>query len=426
LKRDPGPALVHILFGLLVLAYFFAFFFRVSAAVILPRLASEIGMSAAMTGFLSSLYYYSYAAVQPLCGSLNDRWGPLRVVAAGLFVAAAGASVFMFASDPWSLAAGRLLTGLGLGPMFSGALVFQANAFPPHRYSFYSSITLAVGNLGAVVSVGPLGLALDRWGRGSVFLFLALASLLLAGLLLLKREDDPVLRANQKSQRRVMGLREQLRTGFSTMASCRELRSLTLLWSICAAATLSFQGLWSVAWYQTAYGPAGNAARGWASAIGLGVMAGTLLGGRILPATEERLRALKLGFCINLGAWILLWLGIYWLVPFFLTGTLGFLVGVTSGILMVHCPTAVNEMAPRSRAGAVLGVANMLVMVCAVAFQWGTGAILGRFHSPAAGAYSASGFLVTYGVVIAVIASSAMTLSRMRNFAEAVRKAAAE
>ena len=63
MKRDPGPVLVHVLFGLLVLAYFFAFFFRVSAAVILPRLASEIGMSAAMTGFLSSLYYYSYAAV---------------------------------------------------------------------------------------------------------------------------------------------------------------------------------------------------------------------------------------------------------------------------------------------------------------------------------------------------------------------------
>ena len=133
-----------------------------------------------------------------------------------------------------------------------------------------------------------------------------------------------------------------------------------------------------------------------------------------------------MGFCLNLGAWILLWLGIYWLVPFFLTGTLGFLVGVTSGILVVHCPTAVNEMAPRSRAGAVFGVANMLVMVCVVGFQWGTGAILGRFPAQDGGAYSAAGFLVTFGVVIAVIASSGMALLGMRGFAEAVRKAAAE
>gem|GEM_PF-5266816 len=57
MDRNPANALLHFLFGLLVMAYFFSFFFRVSAAVVLPRLASEMGMTAAMTGFVSSLYY---------------------------------------------------------------------------------------------------------------------------------------------------------------------------------------------------------------------------------------------------------------------------------------------------------------------------------------------------------------------------------
>ena len=137
LGRNSVNILLHFLFGLLVMAYFLTFFFRVSAAVVLPRLASEMGMTAGMTGFVSSLYYYADASIQPLCGSMNDRWGPLRVVGAGLVVTAAGSALFMSASTPWTLAAGRLLTGLGLAPMFSGALVYQATAFPAHRYAFY-------------------------------------------------------------------------------------------------------------------------------------------------------------------------------------------------------------------------------------------------------------------------------------------------
>ncbi|HPI98307.1 MAG TPA: MFS transporter, partial [Synergistales bacterium] len=70
----------YLLYCLLISAYFFSFFFRVSASVVLPELASRWGMSATLTGFISSLYFYAYALMQPLSGNLNDRFGPLRVV----------------------------------------------------------------------------------------------------------------------------------------------------------------------------------------------------------------------------------------------------------------------------------------------------------------------------------------------------------
>lgn len=426
MDRNPGNVLLHFLFGLLVTAYFLSFFFRVSAAVILPRLAVELGMSAAMTGFVSSLYYYAYAAVQPLCGSLNDRWGPLRVVAVGLVVTAAGAAIFMFASTPWSLAAGRLLTGLGLAPMFSGALVYQATAFPPRNYAFYASITIALGNLGAVVSVGPLGAAIDRWGRSSVFLLLALTSLALAGLLIMKRKADPVRASARQTARSRGSFWGHFRLGFSTLGSSREIRSLTLLWGVSVAALLAFQGLWSVAWYETAYGVTSSLARNWASATGIGVMAGTLLGGRFSPGPEGRMKAIGLGLSLNLGAWVALWLGIALRLPLWVTGTLGFLLGSATGLLVVHFASALNEMTPRPRAGAVLGVVNMLVMVAVIVFQWGTGAILGRFPGTQPGSYSPLGFLVTFGAAIAVVALSAMALGGMKNFREAVKGAAAE
>lgn len=426
MNRSPGNILLHFLFGLLVMAYFLSFFFRVSAAVILPRLALELGMSAAMTGFVSSLYYYAYAAVQPLCGSLNDRWGPLRVVASGLVVTSAGAAIFMHASTPWGLAAGRLLTGLGLAPMFSGALVYQAAAFPPRRYAFYSSITIAMGNLGAVVSVGPLGAAIDRWGRSLVFLLLAVASLLLAGLLVMRRKEDPVRASTRRATQPRVRFREHFGLGFSTLWSSREFRSLTLLWGIAVAALLAFQGLWSVAWYQTAYGVAASSARNWAGAIGIGVMAGTLLGGRLSTGPEDRMKAIRLGLTLNLGAWTVLWLGIALRLPLHVTGTLGFLLGAVNGLLVVHLASALNEMTPRPRAGAVLGVVNMLVMVAVIFFQWGTGAILGRFPGPQGGSYSPLGFLVTFGVAIAAVAASSAAFRGMRNFRETVKGAASE
>ncbi len=425
MEGNPKAGLVHFLFGLLVTAYFLSFFFRVSAAVILPRLASEFGISAAMTGFISSLYYYAYAAVQPLCGSLNDRWGPIRVVSAGLVVAAAGSALFMFASTPASLAAGRLLTGLGLAPMFSGALVFQATAFSPQRYAFYSSVTLAMGNLGAVVSVAPLGAALDLWGRPAVFLALSVASLVLAGLLLSRKEEDPVKASRSRANLPGTPFFDHLRLGFSTLASSREHRCLSLLWGVSVAVLLAFQGLWSVAWYQAAYGVSASSARNWAGIVGIGVMAGTLLGGRLGCGTEKRMRAMREGLFLNLGAWIALWLGIAAGLPLYLTGSLGFLVGVATGYMVVHLASALNEMTPRQRAGSVLGVVNMLVMVSVIVFQWGTGAILGHFPGLRPGTYSQLGYLVTFGAAIAAIALSLSALRGMRGFAGKVEEAKA-
>jgi hypothetical protein len=123
---------------------------------------------------------------------------------------------------------------------------------------------------------------------------------------------------------------------------------------------------------------------------------------------------------LNLAAWVALWLGIALRLPLAVTGSLGFLLGGATGFLVVHFASALNEMTPRERAGAVLGVVNMLVMVSVIAFQWGTGAILARFPGSKAGSSSSLGFLVTFGVVIALVALSSLAFRGMRRFLEAV------
>ena len=121
------------------------------------------------------------ALSQPIGGLLNDTFGPMLVAAVGLGVAALGALSLGMAQSVIGLAAGRMLTGIGLTSILSGTVAFQAAAFPPDRYAFFSGVTYFMGNLGAVVSVarssaremGPkqrvrrAGRAHSRAGRGA-------------------------------------------------------------------------------------------------------------------------------------------------------------------------------------------------------------------------------------------------------------------
>ena len=73
-----------LIYSMLVSAYFFSYFFRVSSSVSLPIIAGEWGMSASLVGLISSLYFYAYAFMQPVSGALNDRFGPMKVVSLGM------------------------------------------------------------------------------------------------------------------------------------------------------------------------------------------------------------------------------------------------------------------------------------------------------------------------------------------------------
>ena len=407
---SPAPSqpregtLVLFLYALLVTAYFFSFFFRVSASVVLPQEATRLGLSAATAGFISSLYYYAYAVTQPLCGVLHDRFGPLRVVAFGMALTGVGEILYVLSPTVLSLGLWRLLTGLGLAPMFSGALLFQSRAFPQERYPFYTGLTLAVGNLGAVASVGPLGFALERWGKEGVFSFLALVSLALAATLMALGGKGPL----QSPSRGKLELGEKLGTAARTLVTVPSLRSVTLLWGLLLGALLAFQGLWAVAWYRTAFDISTATARNWATLIGLGVIAGTLLSGRLRGLRSVLLRR---WYAITGLLWVTLLALAALTDSVALVGSTGFLLGLASGAFFVQGASALNEGTDPSRRGAVLGTANMFIYVGVIAFQWGTGSLIGLFER-GSGHYEPMGFLVAFGATTLLVVGGTLLFSQ--------------
>lgn len=436
---------------LLVFAFFFSFFYRVSASVVLPRLGAEWGLSASSIGFVSSLYFYAYAFSQPFAGMLNDTYGPVRVGAAGLAVAAIGALSFAYATSVIGLAAGRVLTGVGLASILSGTVAFQKAAFQPDRYAFFSGVTYFVGNFGAVASVAPLGAALDTWGRHTVFVALAALTVVLGLMLLARRRRDPVVagavvagtpagargRASAAAERpgapapAAAGIAGQLKEAVHTVVTTPQLAAIVVLWTVSYGALMTLQGLWGVEWCRATYDTTASAARLWATMVSAGVMSGNVIGSRMAPAARRRGYAIITTSAATAGAWVLLWSAMALKAPMWASGAACAMVGAASGACFVHLTAGINNLAPKGRGGAVFGVINMMPSVGVIVGQWGAGIVIdggatsagagvGAGAGAGAGAgvavYTHASFVIAFGVILAAMLASQYALVKMKGF----------
>lgn len=402
----------YVSYALLVACYFFTSFYRISASVVMPVVSLEAGMSGALTGFISSLYFYAYAAVQPIGGTLNDRFGPGKIVAAGITVSALGALCFAFGNQPIVFAAGRFLMGLGLGPMLSGSLVFVSNSGMKGRYVFFTGFVLTFGNVGSIVSVYPLGYAMDRWGRESVFTGLACINIFLALSLLFAIRRSNISFGKHISSPVLVVLKKSMRDVFRIPG----LRRMIIPWCFTMGAIMSLQGLWAVSWFETAYKISFLTAQGYASVISIGVMIGHFAGGYIGTSISWRRMMIIVSSGVFTCVFVLYWLGMTLVFPIGITAGLGFLIGASVGVLYDHIIAGVNELSVRGEGGSTFGMMNFFPFIGAIFFQWITGIILSYF--PTDTGFSARGFQITFLAVAIAVAVSGLLLIRIPDFSD--------
>lgn len=411
-----------IVFTFLLLAYFFAYFFRISTSVVMPEIQQQWGLSATLVGFISSMYFYTYAAMQPVCGALNDRFGPLRIVGTGMALAALGSVLFGVAQSPALLIVGRLLQGIGLAPMLSGLFVYQATQYPVVMYTFLSGVSLTVGNFGAVASVAPLSAAVRVWDRTPVFIFLALVSLAISASLFFshqtnkKRDDRKTDCLAAPAGPIFAGLGKQFRDAFGVFRDSANLRRLMILWNVTVGTTLTLQGLWAVSWFSAVYRPEGNGASIAATMIGIGVMLGNMLGGKINAGGKQH-RVVQYCAYSTTAAWFLTLFCFGLKLPMPLTAAAGMLVGICVGASFTQFASAQNSITPQGRGGAVFGIINALSFILSVIFQWGTGAIITHVTEALGRENIGTAFLVAHGVMAGCMFMVCLVASRIRPFA---------
>lgn len=155
-----------------------------SVASVSPDLVMQLGLTYADLGTLIGLYFLPGLALALPGAALGRRFGDKRIVSFGLLLMVAGGVATTWASDFASLAAGRVLSGVG-GVLLNVLMAKMVTDWFAGRREivlamavFVNSFAIGVGL--ATLSLGPLA-SVAGWGAS----FAATAAVALAGLLLL-------------------------------------------------------------------------------------------------------------------------------------------------------------------------------------------------------------------------------------------------
>ncbi|HKX38120.1 MAG TPA: MFS transporter [Burkholderiales bacterium] len=391
-----------VVFGPFAAGYFLSFFFRNVNAVISKDLTAEFALSPSDLGFLTSMYLLAFAAFQLPLGVLLDRYGPRRVVAALLCVAAAGALIFALARDFTMLSIGRALIGLGVSAGLMGAIKAFTLWFPLSRLATLNGLYLAAGGIGAVSATAPAEAILGAFGWRALFGLTCGLSVAAAALVFFVVPERELPGKGET-------LRDQVRA-FGTIFSSGVFWRIALPLVVCHAAYLALQGLWLGPWLYDVAGEAREGVAGYLFATALAYMAGSIFFGVAADRFSERVSRLtvyKLGLCVSLAMFALLAARVQSGLGVILT-----VYGFTSISAALAYALLTPLFAP-ALTGRLSTASNVLMFGFSFLFQWGVGAVL-KLFPVAEGRYAPEGYSAALGLLAALQLATLLWLLPLR------------
>ena len=371
--------------------YFVSYVYRSINAIIGPELAREFGLSAAGLGLLSGIYFFAFALFQLPLGILLDRYGPRRVNATLLMVAAAGGLWFSFADSIVQLTLARALIGLGV----SGCLMASFSAFalwyPVERLATMNGIAFASGMLGAIAVTVPLEVVLRLLSWREVFHGVVGLTVVVSLLLFFVVPEKASSRKAVSNVPLAVQLRE-----YAALARDAAFWRTALCVGASQLAAVSLATLWVATWLRDVAGyTQAEIARALlvfnvvmiAGYLGFGRAADVMArqGRSTLPLLAAGVATASLCLCL-------------------------LMLGVRSGVLVLWSlffgsATAVvlsyslfSRRYPKEMAGRVNSALNVAVFVGMFSGQWAVGAVLNLWPQSAAG-YAPEGYTWALGLL---------------------------
>lgn len=367
---------VYTTYALLIMSYFLSCLIRTSGGVVLPVVSSSIGLSSTAVGLISGMYFYGYTMSQPFCGKMCDDKGPLNVEMCGLVVFTCGLLLFSLAENAFMLCVARFLLGVGAGPTFCGLMVFQAKALPPHLFSKFMGFTIMFGHFGGVVSITPLGSAIDMLGYKNVHYILAIFSVIIIFMLYMMNRRLLFIKSEKEQVSRSSGV---LR-GFRIIFNSRPLLVVVIVWSLTMILQMNLIGLWGVSWISSACLLSQETARNCMSMGGIGVLAGAcIIGctGNKFSKSAAYLRGFYIIQIISLAALII---GVSYCWQWESLAALTFIIGMTLGIINVLCNIFLFKIVGGDLVGTVTGACNVILFLNVLLSQWFSGAFIQKWN----------------------------------------------
>ena len=343
--------------------YFLSYLYRTVNAVLGPVIAGELALPDNALGLLTSTYFLAFGAAQLPLGMLLDRYGPRRVEAALLVIAAIGAAVFALADGLTALTLGRALIGLGVSACLMASFKAFTQWFPPERQASLTGWIMASGGLGALAAAKPLEIALGFTGWREIVLGLAAVTVIVAFVLWKFVPDKPagVVAA---------GWREQL-AGVRQIYSSRHFWRYAPMGFAFTGGFMAVQGLWASRWINVMEHLDGAAVAARLTWMGMAMLAGFLFMGFFATTLVHRGISLEKLFRSAMIAAFLAFaiislqpqLAGHWLWP--VLGACFSLSNIAYSLVAQAFPSQLS-----GRANTAL---NLLVFAGAFGLQWGIG-----------------------------------------------------
>lgn len=366
--------------------YFLSYGLRSVNAVIAPELIRDLGITSADMGLLTSAYFLAFGLFQLPLGLLLDRFGPRRVEAALLLLAAAGCALFGAGQTLTTLVLARALIGLGVSSCLMASFKAFSQWFPVERLPSLTATIMVAGGLGALSASVPVEAALPLLGwRGMFYLC---AALLVASAGFLMTVPDRSALAHSEP------LRQQVRTMLGIFGK-RVFWRFAPQGCLSSGGFMAVQGLWAVPWLMEVNGAARADAAGVLFLLGL-----AMLSGFVFVATCSRwlsrngvapmtLLTLGIGIGLLVEAAIIADLARpAWLWP---------MLGLSFSLSNIAYSQLSAEF-PVELSGRVNTALNLMVFVGAFGLQWGIGALVDGLTL--GGVARTQAFRITFSVLL--------------------------
>jgi predicted MFS family arabinose efflux permease len=348
----------------------------------------ELGITAAGLGLLTSAYFLGFGLFQLPLGLLLDRFGPRRVEAALLMVAATGCMLFAVGHTLATLALARALIGLGVSACLMASFKAFSQWFPLERLPSLTATIMVAGGLGALSASVPVELALPVFGWRGVFFLSAGLLTLTAGFLL--TVPDHASSSHQET------FAQQIRS-LGGIYGNRHFWRFAPQGCLTSGGFMAIQGLWAVPWLLEVEGTTRSGAAGILFLMGLAMLAGFIFvatcSGWLARRGIAPMTVLTAGIGLALGVELAIIMDLAparWLWPL-----LG--LSFSLGNLAYSQLTAAFPVSLSGRANTAL---NLMVFIGAFGLQWGIGAAVDGFAS--GGMVRADAFRTTFAVLLAL------------------------
>lgn len=383
-----------ILFVLAPFALLYALcnYYRSVNAVLAPHLIAAFQLNAAQLGLLVSVYFLCSALFQVPLGLILDRFGPRRVQATLIILAAGGACIFALGSYWPLLLFGRAIMGIGSAGGLMTSILAVTMWFPSSRWPVMTGLVMSLASIGALFSTLPTQLVLNVTDWRHVLLGVALLSIAAVGLLL-------AVVPEKKREAKGESFGEQLR-GLGLIYRDPLFWRFAPLYLTTTGSTMAFQSLWAGPWLHDVAGFGANAVATHLLVISALQICSYFVIGWL--ATTLAKFNIKLPHIVMTGSAIY----IASVTPLLLPNGAGvWSVILGAGLLSnvnTLCYSIMSRHFPKHMTGRANAALNFFYFIGAFIVQFAVGLVMDTVPATVPGHYPVTGYRLAFAVMIAL------------------------